>query len=174
VRLANSVNLQGVGRCKSTKAPGTRKYLEISESISFAIGCDVVAYNPTVEQRYGITVKARTRMPRTEAESVYVFRHEDRKKMLSACKAFGCEPWIAIYVESECAADLYLTSLANYDSEYRVRGRKTESWKMTSKQLRGYTADAEVKHIHVVFSDENWWVIKLKAQRTRKERAGIP
>jgi hypothetical protein len=67
------------------------------------------------------------------------------------------------------AADLYLTSLANYDSKYRVRGRKTESWKMTSKQMDGYTADAEVKHIHVVFSDENWWVIKLKAQRTRKK-----
>jgi Holliday junction resolvase-like predicted endonuclease len=132
-------------------------------------GIDVVAYNPTVKQRYGITVKARTRMPETLAESVYVFKREDRKKMRAACKWFECKPWIAIYVESDCAADLYLTSLANYDSKYRVRGRKTESWKMTSKQMDGYTADAEVKHFHVVFSDENWWVIKLKAQRTRKK-----
>ncbi len=76
--------------------------------------------------------------------------------MLSACKVFAGEPWIAIYVESECAADLYLTSLANYDRKYRVRGRKTESWKMTKRQIRAYTADTGVKHIHVVFSDENW------------------
>src|ERR1039458_6168943 len=74
-------------------------------------GIDVVAYNPTIKKRYGITVKARTRKPDREADAVYVFRPGDREKMLAACKAFGCHPWIAIYVESEVAADLFLTSL---------------------------------------------------------------
>ena len=77
--------------------------------------------------------------------------------MLAACKAFGCEPWIAVYVESERFADLYLTSLKNYDARYRVHGRKIDSWKMTTNHMDGYTSDANVKHIHIDFKDQNWW-----------------
>lgn len=121
-------------------------------------GIDVVAYNPFAEQRYGITVKSRTRTSGKESESVYVFRKDDRQKTLAACKAFGCDPWIAIYVESECAADLYLTSLANYDHKYRLGETSAiEAWKMTADQVRGYAADVDVKHIHIAFKDENWW-----------------
>ena len=121
-------------------------------------GIDVVAYNPSAERRYGITVKSRTRTSSKESESVYVFRKDDRKKLLDACKAFGCEPWIAVYVELECTADLYLTSLANYDGKYRVGGDSAiDAWGMTLAQMQGYVADAEVRHIHVAFKDENWW-----------------
>jgi hypothetical protein len=90
--------------------------------------------------------------------NVFSTRREDRKKTKSACEAFGCEPWIAVYVESEGAADLYLTSLEHYDDEYRTRrDGEIDAWKMTPKERRRYTADAEVKHIVVAFRDENWW-----------------
>lgn len=95
------------------------------------VGIDILAYNPRTEKRYGISVKSRTRLPRTETESVYVFRKpaEDREKLRIACKAFGCDPWIAVYVESTCHADLYLTSLTNYDLKYRPKKKdKTEGW----------------------------------------------
>jgi hypothetical protein len=127
-------------------------------------GIDVVAYHPKAKQRYGITVKTRTRTRThgTETVSVNVFskRREDRKKVQSACEAFGCEPWIAVYVESECAADLFLTSLVNYDSKYRARDDgEIDAWKMTDKQILVYAADAEIRHIHVAFADKNWWLV---------------
>src|ERR1019366_7637874 len=121
-------------------------------------GIDCVAYSPSAGRRYGITVKSRTRTSGKESESVYVFRKDDRKKMLDACKAFGCEPWIAVYVESECITDLYLTSLANYDSKYRAADVSAiDAWGMTPMQMQAYAADAEVRHIHIAFKDENWW-----------------
>lgn len=120
-------------------------------------GIDVVAYNPSAG-RYGITVKSRTRTSGKESESVYVFRKDDRKKLLDACEAFGCEPWIAVYVELECTADLYLTSLVNYDSKYRAGNASAiDAWGMTPMQMQGYVADAEVRHIRIAFKDENWW-----------------
>jgi hypothetical protein len=48
-----------------------------------------------------------------------------------ACKAFACDPWIAIYVETQNNPDLFLTSLKNFDEKYR--GEKplaVETWKM--------------------------------------------
>ncbi len=121
-------------------------------------GIDVVAYNPSTNERYGITVKSRTRTSGRESESVYVFRKDDREKMADACKAFGCEPWIAIYVESERTADLYLTSLTNYDSKYkRVKVSAVEAWNMTVEHMQKYAGDKEVRHIHVTFKDEHWW-----------------
>jgi hypothetical protein len=74
--------------------------------------------------------------------NVFSTRREDRKKTKSACEAFGCEPWIAVYVESEGAADLYLTSLEHYDDEYRTRrDGEIDAWKMTPKEKSRYTAE---------------------------------
>ncbi len=120
-------------------------------------GIDLLAYSPKLKKRFGITVKARTRERKREASPVYIFRRGDRKKMLAACKYFGCRPWIAIYVESEGGGNLYLTSLKNYDAKYCVGGRKIDAWKMTKSRLDGYKKDLQVRHIHVDFKDKNWW-----------------
>lgn len=120
-------------------------------------GIDVVAYDPRSKHRYGITVKTRTRMPGKESDAVNLFGPGDRDKVSDACEAFGCKPWVAIYVEAESTGDLYLTSLDNYDRKYRMQGGAIEKWRMTEKQMRGYTADTGIRHIHVDFRDENWW-----------------
>ena len=85
-------------------------------------GIDVIAYNRRTRQRLGVTVKSRTRSPGTEMGSVYLLREakSDRQKLGDACTAFGCDPWIAVYVECKNRADLFLTSLANYDKKYKV------------------------------------------------------
>lgn len=82
---------------------------------------------------------------------------DDREKLLAACRVFACEPWIAVYVEADESADLYLTSLAQYDEKYRGRnGRAIDDWKMT-KNLREQYADAGVKHIRIHFEFTHWW-----------------
>ncbi len=123
-------------------------------------GMDLIAYNRQTKERLGITVKSRSRVPRTETGSVYIFREskDDRQKLLDACQAFGCEPWVGVYVECEDVADLFLTSLANYERKYALgEKREVHGWGMTEKKVREYIADVEVKHIGMKFTAHNWW-----------------
>jgi len=123
-------------------------------------GIDIIAYHRKSGKRIGVTVKSRTRKPGTETESVNLFFNktkDDRKKIQTACKDFGCEPWIAVYVEVKESADLYLTSLANYDAKYRGKGRKAiDDWKMSKNYPQRYDLDQKVHHIHLKFEDRHW------------------
>jgi len=124
-------------------------------------GIDIVAYNPSTKQRLGITVKSRTRDIGTEESSVNIFSYRkaksDRQKLLDACKAFACQPWIAVYVETSESADVYLTSLKNYDEKYRGReGKAIDGWKMRKKDKARYEKDPDIKHIRIEFYARNW------------------
>lgn len=129
-------------------------------------GIDIVAYNPKTKARHGITVKSRTRTPGKEAIHVILFSHKqgknDRKKLLDACKAFACEPWIAVYVETLEYADVYLTSLNNYDKKYGgKKGKARDDWKMTRRNKEQYEEDPLVKHISITFRANSWdWSLR--------------
>jgi hypothetical protein len=106
-------------------------------------------------------VKSRTRKKGTETSSVNIFSYQkgknDRQKVLDACKAFACEPWIAIYVESSESADLLMLSLKHYDQEYRGKSnRAVDDWKMGEKYRKRYEIDPNVRHIHMAFSGRSW------------------
>jgi len=121
-------------------------------------GIDILAYHQRSKRRLGISVKSRTRTVGTEAQSVFLFRKsEDRDKLLAACKAFACKPWLAIYVETDKAGDLFLTSLKNFDRKAYRLGKNTEAWGMADRQLNAYAADAEIKRVHIDFAVYNWW-----------------
>ncbi|MGB8414369.1 MAG: hypothetical protein WCE23_16245 [Candidatus Binatus sp.] len=125
-------------------------------------GMDVIAYRPFPEERLGITVKSRTRISGTESTSVYIFREKanDRKKLLDACKTFACVPWIAVYVECDEGADLFLTSLANYDKKYRSKEKRAvDAWTMTGIQKAKYALDRKVRHIRIKFEAAHWWPV---------------
>lgn len=124
-------------------------------------GIDIIAYYPSTKQRVGITVKSRTRNIRKENTTVNIFSYQkgknDRQKLLDACKAFACEPWIAIYVETSESADVYLTSLKNYDEKYRGKeGKAIDNWKMKKIDKERYKKDPDVKHIGIEFHATNW------------------
>jgi hypothetical protein len=124
-------------------------------------GLDVIAYHLKTGRRFGITVKSRTRSAGKEADSVNVLfnrrRPGDREKLTAACKAFQCEPWVAVYVETAASADLYLTSLEHYDQTYRSNKLcAIDRWKMGKKQKPLYDADIDVQHISIEFKPTNW------------------
>lgn len=124
-------------------------------------GIDIIAYNSSKNQRLGITVKSRTRDIVKEEEPVNVFSYRkgknDRQKLLDACKAFACEAWIAVYVETLEFADVYLTSLENYDEKYCGKnGRAIDDWKMRKKDKERYEKDPNVNHIRIEFHTANW------------------
>jgi hypothetical protein len=123
-------------------------------------GIDIIAYDPIRRRRLGITVKSRTRTKGTENSTVNVFSYQkgkdDRGKVLAACQAFGCEPWIAVYVETTDQADVFLTSLENYDAKYRRTPRAIDDWKMGPKDRERYASDPAVKHVAIGFQEGNW------------------
>ncbi len=125
-------------------------------------GIDVIAYQPGSGRRLGISVKSRTRIPTTENSAVSLFSFSGKKdiakrnSMLSACKAFDCEPWIAVYVECGSKADLHMTRLAHYDARYRRAGRKTQVWTMSRRAREQYTRDPAVMHVSIAFDAEHW------------------
>ena len=101
-------------------------------------GIDIIAYNPSKKQRLGITVKFRTRDAGKEKGSVNVLSYQkekdDRQKLLNACEAFACEPWIAVYVETLEFADLFIN-----DKEYQP----VPVIKLTSIYLKGSISSAD-------------------------------
>jgi hypothetical protein len=122
-------------------------------------GIDVVAYNPKTRERFGVTVKSRTRDKGREVSSVNILskNKSDRQKLNEACKAFACEPWIAIFVESTQTADLYVLSLDHYDKHYKgTKERVIDVWKMTDVHKNAYARDPDVKHIHMDYGDSKW------------------
>ncbi len=124
-------------------------------------GIDVIAYNPKTKQRLGITIKSRTRNLGKEKTHVNMLSYQngknDREMTLAACKAFACDPWIAVYVETSGTADLYLTSLENYDKNYRGKKAKAiDDWKMNEKARAEYENDTNVRHVRIVFDTKRW------------------
>ena len=120
-------------------------------------GIDIIAFDPHRDIRMGISVKSRTRRKGTENDSVNFFKDSDREKVVNACKAFGCLPWLAAYVEAENHADIYLTSLDNFDKKYRREGKSVDAWKMDAASRQAYLSDQEVKHISIHFEPANWF-----------------
>jgi len=124
-------------------------------------GIDIVAYHPATKRRLGITVKSRTRNVGKETTSVTIFSNRegenDNQKVIDACQAFSCEPWVGIYVEAADYADVYLTSIEYYQQAYRSStGRGFRSWKMTPAYQTRYQEDKMVKHIRIEFHATNW------------------
>src|SRR5260370_18169516 len=120
-------------------------------------GMDIIAYDPKTRCRLGITVKSRTRSSGKETASVNIFmnKHQDRKKLKLACKTFGCDPWIAVYVECESDAQLYLISLVHYDSKYRSKKKRVvDAWSMSQESKKEYDLDSEVACIHSTFAQK--------------------
>lgn len=124
-------------------------------------GIDIIAYNKISKERLGITVKSRTRTRGKETDSVNIFYYQkgknDRKKVEDACSAFGCIPWIGVYVETTSDADVYLTNLEHYLKKYQGERKKAiDDWKMTDKHREEYEKDSYVKHIKIEFNQKNW------------------
>ena len=122
-------------------------------------GIDVIAFDPRSGKRLGITVKSRTRNAGAERENITIFRekNQDRAKVSAACKAFNCDPWIGVYVETEQAADLFLLSLKHFDAVYRgAKASRVHAWSMGGRNLARYAQDSDVHHIHLQFAPDHW------------------
>jgi hypothetical protein len=89
--------------------------------------------------------------------NVFFRKHQDRQKLEKACESFNCKPWLAVYVECENTADLYLTSVAHFDEKYKsVKATAIDAWSMSGRQRVLYGADPKIAHIQFEFERKNW------------------
>jgi hypothetical protein len=130
-------------------------------------GIDLIAYHRSTRQRFGITVKSRTRESGKDYIPVNIFNRtkNDRAKVIEACRAFACTPWLGIYVEGESDANIYLTSLEHYDAKYRDPKKVVDVWRMTPKARLAYGRDSSVKNLRIEFLATNW---EWHAEQLRK------
>lgn len=125
-------------------------------------GIDLIAYHPALQQRLGITVTSRTRTLGSEAATINRVSNgeqaSDRQKLLVTCAAFASDPWLGIYGEASDGADLYFTSLTNYDATYcNALASKLSTWRMDAHQRQRYDRDPLVNHTRLEFAPTHWW-----------------
>jgi hypothetical protein len=64
---------------------------------------------------------------------------------------------LGLSVEATNYAEIYLTSLENYQQYYRGNpGRAIDNWKMTPVFRKRYKEDKLVKYIRIEFQSTNW------------------
>ena len=130
-------------------------------------GIDLIAYHRSTGKRLGITVKSRSRESGKDNISVNIFHRtkNDRSKVIEACRAFACTPWIGVYVEGENYANIYLTSLENYDAKYRRPQKVVDVWRMGARDRLAYARDSSVKNLRMVFHATNWTWKEIQPRR---------
>jgi Holliday junction resolvase-like predicted endonuclease len=118
-------------------------------------GIDLIAKRPRSDERLGISVKTRSRLPGKEAESVNIGRPEDLVKVEAACCAFQCVPYFAIVVDAAQRISVFLVSKAHLDRLYPGRSGMI-SWSMTPGWLTKYLTDPQIESLGFSINSELW------------------
>jgi hypothetical protein len=118
-------------------------------------GIDLIARRPRSEERLGISVKSRSRVPGTEADSVNIGGPGDLAKVAAACDAFHCVPYFAIVVDAAPRMSVFLLSMEHLARLYPARTGLI-SWSMTPSRVKQYLADSSIRSLHFAIDSENW------------------
>jgi Holliday junction resolvase-like predicted endonuclease len=118
-------------------------------------GIDLIAKRPRSEERLGISVKTRSRVPGKEAESVNIGRPEDLAKVEAACVAFQCVPYFGIVVDAARRVSVFLVSKAHLEYLYPGHPRMV-SWSMAPGWVKKYLADQQIESLELSTNSERW------------------
>jgi len=117
-------------------------------------GIDLIARNPTTKEVMGISVKSRSRTKKSEKLAL-VIRKSHFDKVAAACKAFDCEPYVAIVVDAGEKIRAFIVDM-DHLQEFS-NAPKTFQWSMTDKWLDRYYNDERVMIFEFQYSTHNWW-----------------
>jgi len=118
-------------------------------------GIDIIARHPVSNKVFGISVKGRTRT-KNRIGSVITFGINNKEKTLNACEAFNCDDaYFAICVDEENQTRIFLVSLEHIMNEYPP-SKSDFRWNMSSKALKKYYNDPEVKIIKYTTEIVRW------------------
>jgi hypothetical protein len=118
-------------------------------------GIDLIARRPRSDERLGISVKSRSRMPGTEATSVNIGHPKDLAKVAAACSSFQCVPYFAIVVDAAPRMSVFLLSKEHLERLYPDR-LGLISWSMTPNRVKQYFADSSIRTLEFFVESANW------------------
>lgn len=102
-------------------------------------GIDLIARDPLGGERWGISVKSRSRYDGTERDSVNL-PTDGFAKARAACEAFGCVPYYAVVVDGADLIRCFVLSLSHLEELVGVGG-EVRYWRMSDRTLREYQSD---------------------------------
>lgn len=128
------------------------------------VGIDLIASRGG--RRVGVSVKSRYHNEKMKGAGVNVFsgKKESRTKIMTICKEFGVEPWLAVYHETRDRAQLIVMSVATYDDPskgYNTRKPKApDDMKTAAAWLAQYRQDPDVGIVEFDFRGPSGKVLR--------------
>ena len=127
------------------------------------VGIDLIAAHPDGGGRLGISVKSRNRQNQKAADShinIMENPEADLEKIYSTCKAFHCEPYLAVVVDKDTERNEkkiygFMTSVKHFLAMHRPNTRIL-SWKMRKKDVESYRRDDKVKMFECDYKSGGW------------------
>lgn len=117
-------------------------------------GIDLIARSARLPRAYGISVKARSRAPGTEATALNLYKR-DFPKLEAACDAFGCIPYVGLVFDSAEYLRVYVLPLAHL-SALVPGGSKVVAWPMSPSKITAYANDPKIMSIEWRRTASRW------------------
>jgi hypothetical protein len=111
-------------------------------------GIDIIARRPLSEEVLGISVKCRSRTQATEEAPVNLLTKDD-DKIIEACVAFHCVPYVAVVVDQGSVLRAFLTTLLHTRANY-----PGQSWRMSPSMIERYKSDRQIETFEL--ESRNW------------------
>ena len=118
-------------------------------------GIDLIAKRPRSDERLGISVKTRSRLPGKETASVNIGRPADFAKVDTACAAFQCVPYFAVVVDAAQLVSVFLVSKSYLQVLYPDRPGLV-AWSMAPAWVKRYSADPQIRSLEFSTSSGSW------------------
>ena len=106
------------------------------------VGIDIIARDPDTEEIMGISVKGRSRVPKTKEDTIMIIKN-NLEKASRSCKDFECQPYFAIVADIVDRLIVFLLPLKEF-KRLSLKG-KTCQWKMTKKDIKKYYKNPRIK-----------------------------
>ena len=120
------------------------------------VGIDLIAKNPSTGEKMGISVKSRSRKIGFEKEHMNIGEtKETKEKIINACQAFDLVPYIAILLDYDASAKIFILSLEKFLEIHKPK--KVMIWYMGDKWMKKYLNDPEIKIIEFKHKIKSWW-----------------
>jgi hypothetical protein len=117
-------------------------------------GIDLIASRTGTKERFGISVKARTRLVGTERTNLIMSRSHF-VGIEKACHAFGLKPYLAIVVEAGEVIHAYIMPLAL--AQKHCTSKADHYWKMTEDSKAKYKKDRGIMKFDLKINQGHWW-----------------
>lgn len=113
-------------------------------------GIDLIARRPDSDEMLGISVKTRSRPEARQGAGVDL-EFADDKKIVNACTAFRCVPYVAVVVDQGSVVRGFLTTLGH------VREMSVgQQWLMSPRSVARYTKDPRIEQFTLASQDAGW------------------